>query len=303
MDPRGAGLGAALFWLLGPWVWVWGLDHMQLQMRVGVPPTSAFTGCHHKPPSRPSSYQQLSRPEAAVALFFCHSLQGALIRRPTFTLCCYPWWPGKASPVTEPPGVSGGNPSDSTPRPQEGRRKLGGSGSPFGRSPAPGTPGSGSRRPRWQPGRGAPGGEPGLTAGGPPRGSLFAGLACWLVYNLGTVEQEVRSQPAAQRASLACDSPHPLHLKAVSFPCLLARSPSGQGPVSVTVASRTREKPGPGRCSGRCGRLAEARGLSRQPAGSWLCATHTWLPRPSLPIQNSPLGCLSISRRADGQLR
>ena len=169
MDPRGAGPGAVLFWLLGPWVWGWGLDHMQLQMRVGVPPTSAFTGCHHKPPSRPSSYQQLSRPEAAVALFFCPSLQGALIRRPAFTLCCYPWWPGKASPVTEgPPGVSGGNPSDSTPRPQEGRRKLGGSGSPFGRSPAPRTPGSDSRRPRWQPGRGAPGGEPGLTAGGPP---------------------------------------------------------------------------------------------------------------------------------------
>lgn len=110
---------------------------------------------------------------------------------------------------TGPPGVSGGNPSDSTPRPQEGRRELGGSGSPFGRSPAPRTPGSDSRRPRWQPGRGAPGGEPGLTAGGPPRGSLFAGLARWLVYNLGTVKQEVRSQPAAQRARLACDSPTP----------------------------------------------------------------------------------------------
>lgn len=33
--PRGAGLRAALFWLLGPWVWSWGLDHMQLQMRGG----------------------------------------------------------------------------------------------------------------------------------------------------------------------------------------------------------------------------------------------------------------------------
>lgn len=107
MDPRGSGPGAVLFWLLGPWVWGWGLDHMQLQMRVGVPPTSAFTGCHHKPPSRPSSYQQLSRPEAAVALFFCPSLQGALIRRPAFTLCCYPWWPGKASPVTEGPDRPG----------------------------------------------------------------------------------------------------------------------------------------------------------------------------------------------------
>lgn len=33
--PRGAGLKAALFWLLGPWVWGWGLDHMQLQMSGG----------------------------------------------------------------------------------------------------------------------------------------------------------------------------------------------------------------------------------------------------------------------------
>lgn len=33
--PRGAVLRAALFWLLGPWVWGWGLDHMQLQMRGG----------------------------------------------------------------------------------------------------------------------------------------------------------------------------------------------------------------------------------------------------------------------------
>ena len=169
-----------------------------------------------------------------MALFFCPSLQGALIRRPAFTLCCYPWWPGKASPVMEGrkdgPRVSGGDPRDSTPHPQEDGRKLGGSGSPFGRTSPPGTPGNGPRKPRWWPGRGALGGEPGLTAGGPPQGSLFAGRARWLVYNLGTVEQEVWSQPAAQRASLACDSPPPTASPAVSFPCLLAWSPSGQGP-------------------------------------------------------------------------
>lgn len=98
MDPQGRWAGGCF--VLASWSLGLGLGsgpHAAPDER-GVPPTSAFTGCHHKPPSWPSSYQQLSRPEAAVALFFCPSLQGALIRRPAFTLCCYPWWPGKASP-------------------------------------------------------------------------------------------------------------------------------------------------------------------------------------------------------------
>ena len=33
--PSGPGVGAALFWSLGPWVWGWGLDHMQLQISGG----------------------------------------------------------------------------------------------------------------------------------------------------------------------------------------------------------------------------------------------------------------------------
>lgn len=206
----------------------------------------------------------------------------------------------KSLPVREGrPRVSGGNPSDSTPHAQEGGRKLGGSSSPFGRNPPPRTPGSGSRRPRWRPVRGAPGGEPGLTAGGPPQGSLFAGLARWLVYNLGTVEQEVRSQPAAQRASLACDSPQPT----ASQGSLFSLSPCPE-PLRAGDGSQLQLHPAPERSliqgaalgAVACLQKPEACPVSRQGTGA---APHTLAPQALTPHPEQPPG-VSVQRQEGG---
>lgn len=94
------------------------------------------------PPSQPSSYQQTVPPRGFVCVY--PSLQGALIRRPTFTLCCFPGVVWKSIPLTEgwtPAWVSGeGSPeggpvacSGDSPTPKALLEPLhGGAGAPAG---------------------------------------------------------------------------------------------------------------------------------------------------------------------------
>lgn len=113
--------GQICFGLSGPWLGagVWITSSSRLAR---VPPTSAFTGCHlTSPPAFPLSANCHTH-RAAVTLcllfFFSNSsLQGALIRRPTFTLCCFPSGLGEASRCPE--GCGLGLPSDNSTAPPQ----------------------------------------------------------------------------------------------------------------------------------------------------------------------------------------
>lgn len=251
---------------------------------MGVPPTSAFAGCYHKPPSQPSSYQQLSRPEGCGGFVFSSLPPGSPDKEANLYPLLLPLVAWKSSPSNWGLGLLHGNSTDPSPCPAGGSWEgpVPHSGEPH----PPRTPHSGPRRPRWWPGRGVLGGKPGLTAGGSPRGSLFAGLARWLVYNLGTTEQEAWSQPEAQRASLARDPAPPIST-AASLPCLGAGSPSAQGPGLAYVCVQHQGKPGLGSSSEGCGLRAEVRAPFCQLVRSLRLTTHTW-PSSSQPLTLHP---------------
>lgn len=95
MVPKGLQARAELCWPLSP---------APLGARTWTCAGPYYEGSHPlllspTPPSQPSSYQQTVPPRGFVCVY--PSLQGALIRRPTFTLCCFPGVVWKSILLTE----------------------------------------------------------------------------------------------------------------------------------------------------------------------------------------------------------